>query len=189
MADTTPGTAVSVAETSRAFAALAQRSTTLYALSADYLHLLDLLEDPDADEAELEKRLDEIAGLITHKAEAIAGLIKQCESMASMRKSESDRMRDLAAADIRNADRLRDYVLRHMVAIGSERIDTARFKLRVRTNPPAVQILEQMLVPDEYVKVVTTESVDKRAILDAYKATGEIPPGVDITRSSRLELR
>jgi uncharacterized protein (DUF1778 family) len=189
---TTPGSGLSsetIEAASRAFNRIAERSTTLYALSEDYLHILALLEEPETDSQELERQLDDIAGLITHKAEAIAGLIKQCESMAAMRKSESDRMRDLAAADIRNADRLRDYVLRHMVAIGSERIDTARFKLRVRTNPPAVQILEQMLVPDEYVKVVTTESVDKRAILDAYKATGEIPPGVDITRSSRLELR
>jgi hypothetical protein len=101
-------------EATRAFMAVAERSTTLYALTEDYLHVLDLLEDPEADADALERELDSIAGQIAHKAEAIAGLIKQCEIMATMRKAEADRMRDLAATDQRNADRLRDYVLRHM---------------------------------------------------------------------------
>jgi hypothetical protein len=168
---------------------LAERSTTLYNLASEYLRILDLLEDPEADADALERELDGLAGQITHKAEAIAGLIRQCEGMASMRKSEADRMRDLAAADQRHADRLRDYVLRHMQALGSERIDTARFRLSLRTNPPSVHVLEELLVPDDYKRVVTTVSVDKRAILENLKTTGEIVPGVEVIRGQRLEIR
>ena len=168
---------------------LSERHSTLYVLSEQYLEILDLLEDPDADTAALEQQLDSIAGQITHKAENIAGLLKHFEGMAAMRKQEADRMRDLAAADQRNADRLRDYVLRQMQAIGTERIDTTRFKLSLRTNPPSVQILEQMLVPADYIRTVTTSSVDKRAVLDTLKATGEVVPGVEITRSTRLDIR
>jgi hypothetical protein len=169
--------------------AVAERSTTLYNLASDYLRILDLLEDPDADAGALERELDALAGQITHKAEAIAGLIKQCEGMATMRKAEADRMRDLAATDQRNADRLHDYLLRHMQALGSERIDTARFRLSVRTNPPAVHVLEELLVPAEYVRTVTTTSVDKRAILETFKTTGEIVPGVEVTRAQRFDIR
>lgn len=191
MTDATHGEAMpsDVVEASRVFMAVAQRSTTLYDLSSDYLRILDLLEEPETDAEVLELELDKIAGLITHKAEAIAGLVKQLESMSAMRRSEADRMRDLSAANQRDADRLRDYVLRHMQAIGSERIDTARFRLSVRQNPPAVQVLEEQLVPPKYVKTITTTSVDKRAILDQFKETGEIPQGVDITRALRLEIR
>lgn len=191
MTDSSHGEAMpsDVLEASRVFMAVAQRSTTLYNLSADYLRILDLLEEPETDSQVLEMELDKIAGLITHKAEAIAGLVKQLESMSAMRRSEADRMRDLSAANQRDADRLRDYVLRHMQAIGSERIDTARFRLSVRSNPPAVQVLEEQLVPPKYVKTITTTSVDKRGILEQFKASGEVPNGVDITRSSRLEIR
>lgn len=98
-------------------------------------------------------------------------------------------MRELAAADQRNADRLRDYLLRHMQALGTEKIDTARFKISVRTNPPAVQVLEEMLVPEAFMRTVTTVSVDKRAVLEHLKNTGEIVPGVEIVRSTRLEVR
>jgi hypothetical protein len=59
----------------------------------------------------------------------------------------------------------------------------------LRSNPPAVQVLEELLVPDDYKRVVTTTSVDKRAVLDAYKTTGEIVPGVEIVRGTRLEVR
>jgi hypothetical protein len=176
-------------EASRAFMAVAERSTTLYALTEEYLHILDLLDDPEADADTLEGELDGIAGKIAHKAEAIAGLIKQCEGMAAMRKAEADRMRDLAATDQRNADRLRDYLLRQMQGLGTERIDTAHFRLSLRTNPPAVQVLEEMLVPAEFIRTVTITSVDKRAVLETFKTTGEIPDGIEIVRGTRLEVR
>lgn len=183
------GEAVPALEASRAFMAVADRSTTLYNLSADYLLILDLLEDPMAEAEVLESELDNLAGLITHKAEAIGGLIRQLESMSAMRKAEADRMRDLAAANARDAERLRDYVLRHMQALGSDRIDTARFRLSLRTNPPAVQVLEEQLIPPKYIRLVTTTSVDKKAILEQFKASGEVVPGVNITHSTRLEIR
>jgi hypothetical protein len=171
----------------------AQRSTTLYDLSADYLQILDLLETADSDDTgaveKLEKTLDELAGAITHKAEAIAGLLQQLEGMAAMRKAEAKRMAELSASDERHADRLRSYLLRNLQSIGTERVDTARFRISVRTNPPSVAVLNQQLVPAEFIRTVTTTSVDKRAILDQVKITGEIPDGVEITRGQRLEIR
>jgi len=169
--------------------AMAERTSSLYQLTDEYLHILDLLEDPEAASEALEHELDAIAGKITHKAEAIAGLVKQLEGMAALRKAEADRMRELAAADQRHADRLRDYVLRHMVALGSERIDTARFRLSLRTNPPSVQVLEELLVPAEFIRTITTTSVDKRAILEHFKTTGEIVDGTEVTRGQRLDIR
>jgi hypothetical protein len=94
---------------------LAARCNAIRARSgsgSEYLRVLDLPRSPNADADALEREHDALAGPITHKAEAIAGLIKQCEGVAAMRKAEADRMRELAAADQRNADRLRDYLLR-----------------------------------------------------------------------------
>ena len=169
---------------------VARRTTSLYELSADYLEILDLLEDADSDDAgALEAQLDALAGAITHKADAIAGLVQQLEGMAAMRKAEAKRMSELSAADERRAERLRAYLLRNLQSVGTERVDTARFRISVRFNPPSVAVLEQQLVPAEYLRTVTTVSVDKRLILDNYKATGEIVPGVEVTRAQRLEIR
>ena len=168
---------------------ISERSFSLYSLASEYLDVLALLEDDAAHADALEQHLDNIAGLLTQKADNIAALVQQFEGMAALRKAEADRMRELAAADQRNAERLRSYLLRHMQALGTEKIDTARFKISVRTNPPAVQVLEEMLVPEQFIRTVTTSSVDKRAVLEHLKATGEIPAGIDITRSTRLEVR
>jgi hypothetical protein len=167
---------------------VARRSTSLYELSADYLEILDLLEDSD-DAGALEAQLDALAGAITHKAEAIAGLVQQLEGMAALRKAEAKRMAELSAADERRAERLRSYLLRNLQSVGAERVDTPRFRISVRSNPPSVAVLEQMLVPAEYLRTVTTTSCDKRAVLDHFKATGEIPAGIEIARGVRLEIK
>lgn len=174
-------------EASRGFMAAAQRTTTLYELSEEYLRVLDALES-DADE-DLEIELDRIGGKIAQKAEAIGGLVAQLDGMAVMRKAEAQRLRNRAASDEAHAARLRDYLLRHMQAIGTSRIDTSRFTIAIRQNPPAVDVLEELMVPKDYIREVVTTSVDKRAILDHLKATGEIVPGVEVIRRERLEIR
>jgi len=175
-------------KTSREFMLAAERSTTLYDLSADYLRVLDLIEEAPDDEA-LEAELDRIAGKLTQKAESIAGLIAHFEGVSAMRKAEAQRLKERSDTDQKRADRLRAYLLRNMQALGTEHIETVRFSLKVRTNPPAVQVLEEQLVPAEYIRTVVTTSVDKRSILEDFKQTGEIPHGVDITRAQRLEIK
>jgi len=188
MATRVPGGAVpSVEQASRDFMEIAARSNTLYQLSDDYLRILAALEE-EADEV-LEAELGRIAGQITHKAEAIAGLVVQLDGMAALRRDEAKRLLARAEADERHAERLRRYLMTHMALIGSERIDTARFTVAVRDNPPAVEVLDQDQVPAEFRRVVTRISVDKRAILEHFKATGEIVDGIEIMHRRRIDIR
>jgi hypothetical protein len=168
---------------------IATRASTLYDLSADYLSVLTLLEDTDDDPALLEQALDAITGKITQKADGIVALARQIEGMAALRAAEAKRMHALAQADARRADRLLDYLLRHLVAIGAEHVETARFRLSVRQNPPSVQVVDAGAIPAEFIRTVTTTSVDKRSILATLRDTGEIVPGVEIRRSQRLDVR
>jgi|SRR5262252_1817579 len=186
-----PGRAVpSVEDASRAFMRIAERSTTLYQLSDDYLRVLQALElEDEGSEPLLEAELERIGGQITQKAEAIAGLVVQLDGMADLRRAEAKRLRERAEADERHAVRLRTYLMSHMALIGSERIDTARFTVAIRANPPSVEVLDQDQVPEEFRRVVTTVSVDKRAVLEHYKASGEIVDGVEIVRRQRLDIR
>jgi hypothetical protein len=177
-----------IEQASRAFLKAAERSSTLYELSDTYIHLLMLLEDPDVDSHQIEQHLDTITGAIKEKAEAIAGLIRWCEGLAEMRRVEAKRMLDSAAPFANKADWLRDYVLRNMQATGIERIDTARFTLKIKTNPPRVEVLEPMLVPSEYQRQKIVVEVDKRKILEHLKETGEVVEGTEIVRGQRLDI-
>ena len=192
MANVHPGGAMpaaEVVEASRAFMVAARRMNTLYELSAEYQRLLDLLEDPEADETALEAELDAVADRLVLKAEAIGGLITHLNHIGEARRVEARRLTDRARADEAHAERLRDYLFRHMQAINVSRLETTRFTIAIRINPPAVEVLDEALVPSEFVREVVTTSIDKRAILEHVKADGEIPPGIDIVRRQRLEVR
>lgn len=168
---------------------LAPRFTPLYELSESYVRVLALLDDKDADAAALDAELEQIAGAITQKADHIAALIAEFEGLVGVRKAEAQRLKERAETAQHKADRLRDYLLRHLQALGAEKISTEHFDIAVRTNPPSVEVLEQMLVPAEFIHTVTTTSVDKRAVLELLKTTGEIPDGIEIVRKQRLEIR
>lgn len=178
-----------IQEASKDFMRAAERSTTLYALSEDYLVLVDMLEDPDVDPQLVEQELDRITGEIAHKAEAISGLVRWYEGLADLRRAEAKRMADSVAAYDRQAERLRAYLLQHMKATGMSRIDTARFTVSIRLNPPRVEVLEPMMVPHEFQREKIIIETDKTRIREHWKTTGEVVAGVEIVRGERLDIR
>jgi hypothetical protein len=176
-------------QASRDFLKAAERATTLYALSESYNQLVDLLEDPESDPQRVEQELDRLAGDIKQKAENIAGLIRWCEGLAQLRRGEAKRMLESAAPLENKADWLREYVLKNLQALGIQRVDTARFTLRVQQNPPRVEVLEPLLVPGEFKRQRIIVDVDKRKILEHVKETGEVVEGTEIVRGTRLDIR
>jgi hypothetical protein len=58
-------------------------------------------------------------------------------------------------------------------------------------NPERVEVDNLAIVPAEYkkTKVVETTAVDKRAVLDAYKRTGECISGTRVERGQRLVIK
>ena len=85
-------------------------------------------------------------------------------------------------------NRFKDYVKDNMQALGIEKIETPIGTLRVQKNPISVEITDEQLVPDEYKKEKITISVDKTAIKNNFKETGEIIPGTKIV-TSKTSLR
>jgi hypothetical protein len=49
--------------------------------------------------------------------------------MTAMRKAEAKRMVEFSATDERHAERMRSYLLGNLHCIGTERVDTARFRI------------------------------------------------------------
>ncbi len=175
------------------FMAAANRLPQLFSLTDGTVEILDILQalqEPDADETNytLIDRLARVEGFLVQKIENCAGVVRELESLASYRKLEADRLRDQAKRLDGAAERLRNRLRDHMLAVGDERVVTPRYTVSLRTNPPRVEVLEEALVPREFVKTVITTSVDKRAILDSVKATGEIPDGVNVVRGQRLDI-
>lgn len=171
------------------FLRAAERLPVLWRLSEEFNNLIALLEDPEADPVEVEAEMQRVAGDIRVKAGGVAVVIRALEGLSEFQKAEGQRLSAKAKATQGHADRLRDYAKRCLAEIGEERIETGTFTLAIRVNPPSVEVLDAAAVPNEYQRTKIEVSVDKRAILEAFKKDGEIVPGTQVVRTDRLEIR
>jgi hypothetical protein len=195
------GQAERKATVSREFMRAADRLPTMWVLSQEWDRLLNMLEDPEADApADIERVLDELAGNIAAKGHGLAVVMQQLEHLAEWQRSEAKRLTEKARANEAHVERVRAYTLAAMKSLGVARLETGRFTLAVRQNPAHVEIDNEPVlarveayetmpdVPPEFVRLITLYKVDKRAILAAVKATGEIPPGVTVERGESLRI-
>jgi hypothetical protein len=176
---------------SEQFMVAAQRLPTLFSLEDTAYQLLGLLEATDDPEAiaDVESQLALVDQMLMEKTESYCSVIRSLEAMAEARKVEADRLKDRARTAQNHADWLRNRLLVHMQTTDRPRIETSRFSLSIRQNPPSVVVTDAAAVPHEYERTKITIDFDKRAFIEHVKRTGEIVPGIAVMRSERLEVR
>lgn len=163
---------------------------TLYELTAAYAELIaayEQAEDDDQAAAALEG-LDALDADVTDKAEAYARVIRNLRSDVKALAEEIARLQKVKARTLALAEHLQRTLLDAMTAMQIKSIHTSIGKWTVQRNPPGCDVLNADLVPAEY-HIPQPDEIDKRAILAAFKATGEIPSGVAITQGTGLRFR
>ena len=110
-----------------------------------------------------------------------AAIKAHCDELTAKRKRYEER-----------AEKLLDYVLHNMKAVGLTEIKDkdGLFTAKIAKNPPSVQVVDENAVPPEFVQVETVVKIDKKAILQHAKDTGEVVSGVEIvTDKQRLSIK
>ena len=158
-------------------------SRPLYELAPTYAALLD------ANDGEIDAQLVELSEAIEQKATNIAFVLSEMKAESAAVSVELQRLEQRRTAIDARHDKLRDYLQRCMESAGITRVKHALFTISLQENPPRVDVLDETQVPPQYVRTKTSESVDKRAILDDYKRTGEVPQGCETTRGLSLRIR
>jgi len=82
--------------------------------------------------------------------------------------------------------RLKSYVESNMRAAKIDKVKGRLFTLAFQKNPPSVEVMDESLIPSDYIKTVT--SVDRKLILEALKA-GQAVTGCEIRQSESLRIR
>lgn len=187
-------TSTEIERASREFVQTANGLSTLMNLTvqqAELLILLNQVEDDTWSESEreaLQQKLEHVDAQLLTKVEAYCGLIRKLERWAVDDELEIKHYRERKERKERHIARLRQRLLEYVKTQPNQRVDTATATVSVRANPPAVEVLDASLVPSEYQRTKIEISVDKRAVLDAYKKEGELVPGTTIKRGERLEI-
>ncbi|MED1953955.1 siphovirus Gp157 family protein [Brevibacillus centrosporus] len=158
----------------------------LYELTGSYLNLLQLTQDGEIDEQAIADTLASLEDAIDQKAEGIAKVMRSNSALIDALKAEEKRLAERRKALENRNESLKQYLASSLEAIGVDKVKTATHTIGFRNNPPAVSVLDEAAVPLQY--FITTQSLDKKSILEQLK-NGEEIPGVTLTVGRSLQIR
>lgn len=140
----------------------------------------DLEIDEETGEVLNADELDQITLARDEKIENIALWVKDLLAEADAIKAEEQALAKRRKQAENKADWLKRYVAQ---ALEGEKFKTPRVAISYRTSE-AVEILDEDLIPEEFLMIKTEYKPDKKAIKDELKVGGEVEGAVLVKRTS-----
>ena len=136
---------------------------------------------------------DELADKLDAYFHVIQELKAEVEALKAYKKSIVDRVQSKTKAVQSNIERLSKLMVVAVDKFGEERKNGNKFfKLPTvsvnLTASKAVKVLDQEIIPNEFIKTKITESIDKTAIKNKLKAGGVVP-GAEMEEGWNLGFR
>ena len=162
-------------------------SLSLYNITNGFVQLM-ANEEMTEEEKELIKK--ELTELLQEKSENIIGFTKNLELTIEAMKTEEKRIAENRKSLEVKMEKFKEYVKECMEKMEDTKIETTLGTLSVAKNPISVEILDEDKIPNKYKTQVITTKVDKKAIADEFKTTGELIEGVNIiTTKTSLRIK
>lgn len=161
---------------------------SLYNITNKFVEIMDKAQEGELTEEEYNELGNELALELQNKSSNIIGYIKNSASLLDAMKAEEKRLADIRKQGEKKLDKFYQYVKENMERLGLEEIPTELGKLKITKNPMSIEIENEDEIPSEFKKEVTTTQVDKTAIKNHFKDTGEIIPGIIIV-DNKTSLR
>lgn len=142
---------------------------TLFGLREQYVELMLLAQDPDADAELIADTMEGIEGEITEKVDGYAAVIRNLESRAEMYKKEAKRLGDIARHIENGIERMKARIKETMEAMDVTVLEGTYTTAKIQKNggQPALKYVEGAQVPEKYTKI--TIEPDGKAIRQAIK--------------------
>jgi hypothetical protein len=155
----------------------------LYELSSAYQQILELIEEGQ----ELDDTLESLSDAIQVKAENIAKVITTLDAQSVVIKDEEKRLYERRKSMEAQVISLNGYLETELRKCGIDKVKGQLFTIAMQRNAPSVEILDEALIPSEFIKTITNTSVDKRLLLEALKEN-EIA-GATLRQTESLRIR
>lgn len=149
-----------------------------------------LMQSEEITEEEKIKIEEELTQLLQQKSQNIIGYTRNVELTIEAMKIEEKRISEQRKILENRLLKFKEYVKECMEGNGFTKIETGLGTLSIAKSPISVEIINEDEIPLEYKQEITTIKVDKKSIADNFKATGEIPNGVNIyTNNTNLRIK
>lgn len=153
---------------------------TLYNITNKFVDLMNKAQEGELTGEEYNELGNELTLELQNKSANIIGYIKNSESLLEAIKAEETRLSNMRKAGENKLDKFMQYVKECMEKLNLKEIPTELGSLKINKNPISVEIENEEEVPEEFKTIVQTTKINKTAIKNHFKETGEIIAGVKI---------
>lgn len=122
------------------------------------------------------------------KAKDILHVLMNMGSDIAAFKAEESRLKERRLILERQKSRLEDYLRDNLAASEWSEISNGVLTAKVGKGRPVAEIVDEALIPDEYMTIKTSVTVDKKELLAALKET-EVPGAVLGTSKPSLTIK
>jgi hypothetical protein len=173
-------------------------STQLYDLRPEYESLADLaMEAPNLsdDPRELAQELEAIREELNPKLLSLAKVVRTLEAEAGLLEEHGRALMGRASTRRVRVDHLKHWMQLQMEGAELERLKDPFVIVWLQRSPASIAVLNEEVVPAEFKRVtlklplsavppgllglVQTCDIDRTAIHELIKSTGELPPGIE----------
>lgn len=159
----------------------------LYEITNGFMSLNNNEELTEEEKNEIGVQLTEA---LKTKSNNIVGYYQEEKVLLEGIDAEIKRLQDYKKAVTNRIDRYKEYVKENMQVLGIDKIETELGTISITKSPISVDIIDEDKIPAEYKTIVQTIKVDKKAIADNFKSTGELIEGVRInTENKSLRIK
>ncbi len=158
----------------------------LYELTDNYLSVLEELSEPSEDgedEARYRNLLSGLGDAFDEKVLSIAKIIRSMEADVTVLAAEVDRLQSRKRHLAGRIDWLKRYLLGEMEAAGREKVKGPTLTVSLAKAPLSCDVISVEDVPAEFQR--TRIEVERSRILEHFRETGEVLPGVIIALDRR----
>ncbi len=163
--------------------------STLYEITGDYLHLLEMLEEEEEniDPQAFADTLEGIEGEFEIKADGYARVLKELAAEAGKYDAEIQRMTARRDSLNNRSKMLKQHLYEGMKATRKTKFKTDLFSFGIQKNGglQPMEIVPDMDIPDEYCR----KEPDNMKIREALKNGAELPFAVLKERGDHLVIR
>jgi hypothetical protein len=160
----------------------------LYELAKNHQEAFNTLSEMELPAEAINDTLEGLSGEVRDKCRSVA-MWRENQLLIVKAKKELAKKIDAEAKSMElAANKMLDYLDFNMRLCGITEIDCEYFKIKYRNNPPSVEVTDPDLVPVDFIKTTTKESINLSEIKKEINA-GRSVPGAQLVRGKTLQIK
>lgn len=125
---------------------------------------------------------------LVEKLENYAMVITNLQSSSDGKEAEAKRLLENAKSERNAIKRMKEDMQFAMINANQPKIKGEKFNFTVQKNPPSLKVLDDAVIPPQFISVEEVRNIDKKAILAELKNGAEIK-GVEIQQGESIRIR